>query len=568
MESYQQLDPARASGSSIRYTLVLLIALIAPVVLCSAGEASEIKRWFEQQRWEELVQAADATTHRTPDVEYYHGIALARLGRWTAAEAHLLAGLRMAPRDERFLVELGGLAFKQKKLPEATAWLRKAVRANAADAYASDFLGTLYFLQGNLEAALKYWNRRGKPEISEVEIEPGFQTDSVLLDRAFTFAPGSTLLLRDLRATSARLSGLDVFRNEIFRLEARTDGKFGLRFSAIERNGMGSNKWHALLSTLRGLPYRAIQPEYFNLHGQGINITSMLRWDPQKRRINAALSSPFGKDLRYRMRVAADARDERWEITDGSATYGAFGLRRTAVSAGVSSFPSGSWRWSSAGELSYRAYRDVSATMATAPSLHHAGYQLKHSFSLVRDLWRLPEDGIQSSLEVSSETGRIWSQSSGLFQRLQVAVGGRWTPRRTNDDYAVRVKSRAGQIFGRTPFDELFILGLERDNDLWIRAHIGTHDGRKGSAPMGRGYVVFNSEIDKNIYSSGFVRVKLAPFLDVGKITSASSLAVPRRWLWDTGVQAKLSAFGIGFTFTYGKDLRSGNNVFYLTAQH
>ena len=29
------------------------------------------------------------------------------------------------------------------------------------------------------------------------------------------------------------------------------------------------------------------------------------------------------------------------------------------------------------------------------------------------------------------------------------------------------------------------MLGLERDNDLPMRAHIGTRDGRKGSAPGG-----------------------------------------------------------------------------------
>ena len=39
-----------------------------------------------------------------------------------------------------------------------------------------------------------------------------------------------------------------------------------------------------------------------------------------------------------------------------------------------------------------------------------------------------------------------------------------------------------------------------------------------------------------------------------------------RRWLGDTGVQAKVRVFGVGFTFTYGKDLRSGNDVFYVMA--
>jgi hypothetical protein len=62
---------------------------------------------------------------------------------------------------------------------------------------------------------------------------------------------------------------------------------------------------------------------------------------------------------------------------------------------------------------------------------------------------------------------------------------------------------RAGKTFGQLPFDELLMLGLERDNDLPMRAHIGTRDGLKGSAPMGRDYFLSNWEMDKNLYGNG-----------------------------------------------------------------
>ena len=32
------------------------------------------------------------------------------------------------------------------------------------------------------------------------------------------------------------------------------------------------------------------------------------------------------------------------------------------------------------------------------------------------------------------------------------------------------------------------MLGLERDNDLWMRSHLGARNGLKGSAPLGRRY--------------------------------------------------------------------------------
>lgn len=84
---------------------------------------------------------------------------------------------------------------------------------------------------------------------------------------------------------------------------------------------------------------------------------------------------------------------------------------------------------------------------------------------------------------------------------------------------------------------------------------------------MGRNYFLSNWEINKNIYHNGLFGVKLSPFLDTGKITDPLPGLGSKRWLWDAGIQAKTSVLGVVFTFTYGKDLRSGNNAFYLTAQ-
>jgi hypothetical protein len=110
------------------------------------------------------------------------------------------------------------------------------------------------------------------------------------------------------------------------------------------------------------------------------------------------------------------------------------------------------------------------------------------------------------------------------------------------------------------------MLGLERDNDLPARAHIGTMEGRKGSAPLGRTYFLSNSDFDRVIYDAGVLKIKLGPFLDSGKITDPAGVFGASRWLWDTGVQVKLTLFSIAtLSVSYGKDLRSGRNAFYAT---
>src|SRR5260370_1672546 len=136
----------------------------------------------------------------------------------------------------------------------------------------------------------------------------------------------------------------------------------------------------------------------------------------------------------------------------------------------------------------------------------------------------------------------------------------------TGDDYELCTRVRAGATLGSVPFDELFQLGVERDNDLWLRGHAGTSDSRKGAAPLGRRYFLTNWEMDKNVYSNGLFTVKLGPFFDTGSIAAASDLFGSQRWLFDTRAQCKVRVLGsITVVLIYGRDLRGGRNVFYGT---
>ncbi len=531
----------------------------------SAAEASPeaIKKLFDEKSWQQVVEQAQALSARGAEIDYYYGVSLAQLGRWDEAETALLSGQKLQPRDARFPIELGGVAFKRKQYREAAGWLRRGLRLNPSDGYASDFLGTIYFLEGNLEAALAHWNRIDKPQIGSVQIEPGLKVDAVLLDRAFTFAPGGALRLPELLTTRARVRGLGIFPAFSIRLDAREDGKFDAGFAAQERNGFGASKTEALVSIFRGVGFQTIYPEYFNLGRSAVTAASLVRWDAQKRRLRLSVSGPLRRNPGHRYWAAMDLRDENWSLP-GIPAPGSFKLRKNVVSGGIWSFPDRNWSWSASGEFSHRDYMDVSTDAGVRHALM-SGYQLKQTTQLNRELLRAPDRRFESSFTLSMETATLWAPSAYTFERLQSSVFSHWAPRMTGDDYAMEQQIRAGKIFGRAPLDELFILGLERDNDLWMRAHIGTEDGRKGSAPLGGQYFLANWEIDKNLMEYGVFTLKLGPFLDLGKVDSSLGLS-SRKWLWDTGVQAKARVLGVGFTFIYGKDLRTGKNSFYVTA--
>src|SRR5207247_6849665 len=123
------------------------------------------KQLAAKEQWQEIVSLTESTPARAAELNYLYGTALAHLERWPQAHQAFQAGEKSLPLDERFPLELGGVDFKQKHYAEAAMHLRRALHLAPQDSYANEFLATVYFLQGNLEAAVKYWNRVGKPKI-------------------------------------------------------------------------------------------------------------------------------------------------------------------------------------------------------------------------------------------------------------------------------------------------------------------------------------------------------------------------------------------------------------------
>jgi tetratricopeptide (TPR) repeat protein len=532
------------------------------------GDLARIKQLAAGERWQEIVRIVEAVAAPSADQNYYYGIALARLERLDDAELAFERGRTEHPRDKRFPIQLAGIRFKQEKYAEAANHLHRALRIDSEDEYANDFLGSVYFLLGNLEAALKYWNRVSKPRVERVRSEPPPRVDPVLLDRAFAFAPASVLELPELQTTQARVGGLSIFPDKKFDLEARPDGNFDVVFRARERNGWGANNVQGLISLFRGLPFQTVHPEFYNIRGRAINSVSLYRWDAQKRRIWTNLSGPFSRDPKWRYHLDLDLRDENWDIRDPANSdqlLAGLKLRKQAFSAGVTSIVNGRWNWSGGVELSHRSFLDVDPGTALTPRLVARGFQLKYVGQLNYTLARIPEQRFTVNSGVSTHIGRTWSQPLRAFAKLQGSLETHWFPQSTGDDYEIQGKIRVGRTFGDIPFDELFILGVERDNDLWLRGHVGTRNGRKGNAPMGRNFFLSNWEIDKNIYSRSFINLKLGPFFDIGRITDPSSGLGSQKWLWDVGVQAKVRVLGQRVAFSYGRDLRSGGDAFYVS---
>ncbi len=499
------------------------------------------------------------------------------LGASPRRKMHSQAGRRLAPADPRFPVELAGIAFKQKNYPQTIRRLRQSLRLAPGDAYANDFLGTAYFLEGNLEASLKYWNRVGKPHDRRCARRPCYRAFRPHCSTTPSpFLRPAALTLPQLLDSGARLRGLGVFPQFRFDLDARKDGNFDVVFRAHELDGFGDSKLEAFFLLFQGLPFQEVNPQFYNLHRDAINFNSMYRWDAQKRRVFAQFSGPFEHSASHRWDLTTDLRNENWAIRNGftgpAPVLANFNMRHEMAAFDLSSYGD-RFAWTAGAELSHRNFRSAvpgtgsgtaSGTVLT-PQMLATGYELKQQAQISSTVWRVPERRFTVNAAAASDAARLWSRPQESFEKLTGSILWHWFPQVKGDDYETSQQLRAGRTFGQVPFDELFILGLERDNDLPLRAHIGTRDGRKGSAPLGRDYLLENWELNKNVYGNGLFRVQLGPFADIGKIADPGTELGSHQWLFDTGAQAKLRVFGSGLVFSYGKDLRTGNNAFYVT---
>ena len=563
---------SRVSG----FVLILFVLLsshpgFAQIPDSGPTRLAAAQKAFDAGHWEEAATLSNGPANQPPDFDYLRGLALSRMEKWDEAKLAFESGARKAPRDARFPVELAGIAYKQKNFALAKKDLQAALRLNADDGYTREFLATIYFLEGNLEAALKYWNPESKPRLRSVNFVPPLQLSKSLRDRAVDFNAPQILTGDALRTTEARLDNLGIFSNQRIELTPADSGNYDLTSHLAERNLWGDSKVEGIVSFLSGLPYETIYPEVYNLGHDAVNVTSLARWDSEKRRAFVAVSTPIYDNPSLRLQVYADARNENWNLSQtffaGGALLTDLNLRRIVAGAEIRSVVDGNWSWSAGAEAGNRNYRNVSSSLSAAGRTFFTGSNSLASWlGAERVLLRVPERRFTLDSSATVRAGREFTNGLGPFATLKGSLGGHWLPRAKGDDYEMRAGIRAGATAGKATLDELFQLGAERDNDLWLRGQAGTLNGRKGAAPLGRRYFLANWELDKNIYGNGLFNVKLGPFLDNGSIADSSGFFGSRGWQWDSGLQCKVRILGgITAVFSYGRNLRGGKGVFYGT---
>src|SRR5262249_67599 len=133
---------------------------------------------------------------------------------------------------------------------------------------------------------------------------------------AITFSAPRVLTQETLSTSSVRLENLGVFPQMRVELAPAGESDYAAIVHLSERNSWGNTTWGGLLSLLGAVPYQTVYPEWYNIADRAINFSSLVRWDAQKRRIFASLSSPVEGRADRVISVFVDARDENWNLAE------------------------------------------------------------------------------------------------------------------------------------------------------------------------------------------------------------------------------------------------------------
>jgi hypothetical protein len=430
-------------------------------------------------------------------------------------------------------------AFRANDFTQAEQQLRAARRADPSNTFVNDFLGTTYLLDGNFDAALKYWNQAGKPKLRDIKVDPALDFDPVLLDRTFAFSRADVLTLDGYYETRRRLDALQVFPHYEFELTPTDAEDFDLTVHASEKSGP------QFLSWIRGLPYQTAYPGWWNAGQRAINVESIVRWNPELRRAFVSVSSPVGLNARTGFRIQADGREEHW-LRDGES----FVLRRKELSGEIHGSMAGGWGWTTGAAVTERAFTNGFA----------GGTSLSYKASVQRSIFRMPERRLTLDSLAGVQLGRLFGPSPQHFAKVEGDLALRWFPSpRRKDDYETIVRLRLGQSTGQLPFDELFVVGLDRDSSLRLRGHSALQSGEKGAAPMGTGYALLNSDFHKRVFGNPLFHLDAGPLLDAARVSSQGE------WLVDAGIQLRVSVLkSFTLNLSLARDLRAGHHALFI----
>jgi tetratricopeptide (TPR) repeat protein len=500
----------------------------------------------------------------TADTYLYLGIAYGRMKEYQKADDTLKEGSRQYPQDSRFHNELADLYLTNNDRDAARAELRRALVVDPGNNYASDLLATIDMSEGEVQSALRSWNKSGRPVINDILHNYYLTFGSWVIRDAVAFHPAGVLRYSEWKTTERRLLETDNFANAGLEIEPT---RIPDQYNAIVRTTTKSNSFANLLFDIfKGAPIETSYVDFWNIANSGVNFNGRYRWETNRRRLDGGLKIPVPLAGLLHLEVGDTWRAERWDLSPtirpelkGRALLD---YKANAVRVRVKHIPHYRVELGAGFEYRNRASKGNLPQLFT-DSRKTGRFDVEMSLRLVDRQYqnRLHLEGFGARRSVLGDT----NFSGGVAELDNRITLSRDT--RTNLDWTIK----SGTSRGALPIEDYFVLGLDTNPTNILRGHTAAEHGRYGNGPMGTDFALLNTDIERrlatipffNTFNIPFLTVKWNLFFDGAKTWDRNRIFQQGKLLLDTGGGLRFQTPTHSFNLVYGRSLREGNNVFF-----
>ncbi len=246
------------------------------------------------------------------EIEAVRAVALARAGHLDAA-GDLLSALADRGCAGAWR-ELASVRILADRYEDAVAAAENAVAVRADDDHARDVLGTAHYLRGDTPAALRAWNRMGRPLVYSFSVSGGSPRTRRTVHTGTPIARDSMLTASSLRHAVRRARALPSVETASVRISAAAPGEVHVRAVIVERAPARSE---LLRTALRATADREVRLVFPSGLGRADVWEARARWWARAPSFELFLHVPDAPKRGWVLE-AGGGRDRQWYRTAGA----------------------------------------------------------------------------------------------------------------------------------------------------------------------------------------------------------------------------------------------------------
>jgi len=504
----------------------------------------------------------------SPDIYLNLGTAYRHSRDWQKAEDILEEATERYPDDSRISTELANVYLGAGDIDSARAALQRAIRIDPTNVAAADLIAAVELSEGEVQTALRYWNRSGNPIVNEVLHNTNISFGHWTVKDGNAFQPGHMLTYAQWRTTQLRLFETDIFSNVGIAIEpAPTSPKYN---PVILTTDKVNDLTNLAFDVVKGAPWQTSYLNWWDIANSGISLNSSYRWDYNRKRGELQLHAPIPVPGILFLSATGIWRSERWDVApvlqNDAGADNRFLFKSTGVRAELKYIPY--FRFDFGGGFEYTNR----AANGNLPQLYLDSSN--SAKAIFQASFRLSDSRYQNRIHAEGAVARKSFASDLNYSTATVELNNRFLISKDSNT-VFNWTLRGGTSDGQLPVEEYFVLGLDMHAGNLLRAHPASEHGHYGNAPMGTSFALSNMDIERRIailplfnsLNLPYLEVKGQIFLDTGQTMDRANIFKEGKLYFDTGAGLKFETPTHSLNMIYGKSLRDGRNVLYAYFQ-